>query len=139
VFVIDASIALAIILNEDTDQPLTALRLSLVRGEAVAPDLLRHEVSNALIMAHRRGRIRAEEQLKALISLSEMPLMFAEASPIESQVKVMALAAKHTLSGYDAAYLEIAVARDIPLASLDKKLRSAASHSRVPVLPPKLA
>jgi predicted nucleic acid-binding protein len=44
------------------------------------------------------------------------------------------LAAKHTLSVYDAAYLELALRKRLPLASRDEPLRAAARKSGVKVL-----
>ena len=48
-----------------------------------------------------------------------------------------ALAADHTLSAYDACYLELALRRRLPLATLDKALLAAMKRCGVPaaVLP----
>ena len=48
------------------------------------------------------------------------------------------LAQKHRLSAYDAAYLEVALRRGLPLGSLDGELRAAAKAENVSVLPEKL-
>lgn len=45
-----------------------------------------------------------------------------------------ALAGKHHLSVYDACYLELAMRRGIPLATLDVKLRRSAGVESVEVL-----
>ncbi len=52
--------------------------------------------------------------------------------------ETLALARQHTLSVYDAAYLELALRRGAVLASLDGPLRSAAKKVVVPILPKKL-
>ncbi|WP_457661483.1 type II toxin-antitoxin system VapC family toxin [Sinorhizobium medicae] len=46
------------------------------------------------------------------------------------------LATVQGLSAYDAAYLELAIARSLPLATLDRKLAAAARAEKVPVLGP---
>jgi predicted nucleic acid-binding protein len=49
---------------------------------------------------------------------------------------VLSLARAHRLSAYDAAYLELALRRGLPLATLDDKLRAAASALGVPAFAP---
>jgi predicted nucleic acid-binding protein len=44
------------------------------------------------------------------------------------------LAGRHWLTVYEAAYLEIASWRKIPIATLDRELRAAASDAGVPLL-----
>lgn len=46
----------------------------------------------------------------------------------------MRLASRHRLTVYDAAYLELARRRDVPLAALDTDLRKAALAEGVPLL-----
>jgi predicted nucleic acid-binding protein len=46
------------------------------------------------------------------------------------------LALQHRLTGYDAAYLELAIRRRLPLASLDKALNRAALAAGVPLFQP---
>jgi len=45
-------------------------------------------------------------------------------------------AVKHGLTGYDAAYLALALDRGLPLATLDKPLAAAARAEEVPILGP---
>jgi len=44
------------------------------------------------------------------------------------------LAGRHKLTVYDAAYLELAVRRRLPLATLDEQLRAAGNSEGVPLL-----
>jgi predicted nucleic acid-binding protein len=44
------------------------------------------------------------------------------------------LAVRHRLTTYDAAYLELAQRRGLPLATLDSELRTAAATEKVPLL-----
>ena len=48
------------------------------------------------------------------------------------------LAQRHKLTGYEAAYLTVAMANELPLASLDKELRVAAKAEGVALLPKKV-
>jgi predicted nucleic acid-binding protein len=47
------------------------------------------------------------------------------------------LAQQHRLTSYDAAYLELAIRRGLPLATLDEALQAAAKIEKVPLLPEK--
>jgi predicted nucleic acid-binding protein len=47
---------------------------------------------------------------------------------------LLALARTHRLTAYDAAYLELALRADAPLATLDRKLAAAARAAGVPLL-----
>ncbi len=47
----------------------------------------------------------------------------------------LVLAHSHSLTTYDAAYLELALRRGLPLASRDKALETAARVEGVPLLP----
>lgn len=46
----------------------------------------------------------------------------------------VALADRHRLTIYDATYLELAIRRGLPLATLDQELRVAAEREGVPLL-----
>jgi len=48
--------------------------------------------------------------------------------------RVLVLAERHRLTVYDAAYLELALRRGLPLASLDTDLRKAAQVEGIPLL-----
>jgi hypothetical protein len=49
---------------------------------------------------------------------------------------VLALAARHALSGYDASYLALSVQLALPLATTDRKLAGAARAENVTVIGP---
>lgn len=50
-----------------------------------------------------------------------------------SDQAVLALAVKHALTAYDAAYLALALASDLPLATNDRRMAAAARVEQVPV------
>ena len=47
---------------------------------------------------------------------------------------ILTLAERHTLTAYDAAYLALALDRQLPLATLDRKLTEAAEREGLPLL-----
>jgi len=131
--VLDASSALGWMV--DTPTPPVALRaLHLLQGGAigVVPDLWYYEVTNALIMAERRGRVTAQV-VSGHINDLERLAAFLELSP--TTPSALAAAARHSgLTAYDAAYYELAMRRNLPLATLDDKLRAAAQSAGIQLL-----
>ena len=99
--------------------------LTLERG-AVVPGVWWYELRNALIVNERRGRLRAEDTRATLADLDEMDIAVDARHDTPT---VLGLARRHELSVYDAAYLEVALRRGLPLASLDRQLIQAATAS----------
>jgi len=131
--VLDASTALGWMI--DAPAPLVSLRaLHLLQSGtiAVVPDLWYYEVSNALIMAERRGRATAQ-LVSAHLNDIERLAAFLDVSPTTPSVLVAA-ARQSGLTAYDAAYFELALRRNLPLATLDDKLRAAAQRAGVELL-----
>jgi predicted nucleic acid-binding protein len=138
--VIDASIALSWLLPDE----LTADSLS-VRDELPAAENLwvaahwHLEVCNALWMAERRKRLDAAGVAQAVSLFSQLPVAIDSETTLRAGSETLNLARQHTLSVYDAAYLELALRRGATLASLDEPLRLVARKLGVKVLPKKLA
>ena len=131
--VLDASIAVGWMV--DAPAPRLALRaLHLLQSGTigVVPDLWYYEVSNALIMAERRGRASAQV-VSSHISDIERLAAFMELSPTTPSA-LIAAARQSGLTVYDAAYLELAQRRGLPLATLDGELRAAARAENVILL-----
>jgi predicted nucleic acid-binding protein len=126
-FVIDSSLAVAWCFpDEHTDYANAILRAISTPLEAIAPRLWAYEVRNAVLMGVRRKRITRVAALEFLKSISELPIRLAD--PV-SYDTVFNLADRNGLTVYDAAYLELAIREDLPLASLDNALCEAARRS----------
>ena len=124
--VIDNSIVLAWCLaNERHPLAEQAMDLTLERG-AVVPGFWWYELRNALIVNERRGRLNAEDTRATLADLDEMSIVDDNRHDTPT---ILDLSRHHRLSVYDAAYLEVALRRGLPLASLDRRLDQAASAS----------
>lgn len=93
----------------------------------MVPAIWRLEVVNALLMMRRRGRIELDGVATALRALSELPIALDDETWPRAWTDVASLAAAHRLTAYDAAYLELATRRRLPLATLDSALRRAAT------------
>lgn len=108
------------------------MRLAADHG-AVVPSIWRYELLNALIVNERRGRLTAEDVRQALADLAEMRL---ERDGDHDEALLLSLARRHSLSAYDAAYLEVSVRRTLPIASLDRRLVDAAVDANVVLIRP---
>ena len=132
--VLDSSVALASVINlETTPAVLRAMDL-VIANCAWVPSLWRIEVANVLEMGVRRNRFDASFRSKALADLSMLPISLDAETDRQAWGATLQLAARHRLTLYDAAYLELALRRAIPLATLDVELRAAASAEGVKLL-----
>ncbi|MGD0634076.1 MAG: type II toxin-antitoxin system VapC family toxin [Beijerinckiaceae bacterium] len=130
-FVLDASIA-ACWAFDDEDHPNAALALERIRtGEAHVPTLWWFEVRNTLIVNERRKRLTEHDTAAFLRELARLSIS-VDRTPGEADV--LALARRHRLTVYAAAYLELALRQRLPLATLDQALASAARAEMVTVL-----
>ena len=132
--VIDPSVALAWLLTDETNAQAVAVRQEIETGaDTWIPAHWWLEVGNGLLMAERRGRITAEGVAQALALVDALPLEEDEETAQQVSVKTFALARKHDLTIYDAAYLELAQRRGATLASFDAQLLKAAAKEAVAV------
>lgn len=124
-FVIDASLTLALCFEDDTG-PLTETILSrLERETAIAPAIWPLEVANGLRSAERRGRIDDAELPGLAQLLLGLPIR-VEDTPLDPALgDVLQLARSLGISSYDAAYVQLALSRRLPLATADEQLARA--------------
>ena len=123
-FVLDASVAAAWLLSEETASRADLALVRLEDDEALVPHLWHLELRNGLLVAARRGRFTADGPAERLNALYDLPIR----TDIEPDMDIaFALAEKHGLSFYDAIYLELAKRHAAPLATLDKALARAAA------------
>ncbi|HWA90727.1 MAG TPA: type II toxin-antitoxin system VapC family toxin [Rhizomicrobium sp.] len=128
--VIDASFALALVLPDEAKPPAAMIAL-LERDGAVVPALWPAEVGNTLVVAERRQRVTASAIDRIVAELSTLPLTVEDRPALLSWTACIGLAMRHRLTVYDATYLELAVRRRLPLATLDKDLHRAAKAEGV--------
>lgn len=109
---------------------------SLRRSEAVAAHIWPLEVVNGLVVAERRDRLDAASGGRFLELLESLPVTVDPLPPRRAFSAFRDLARAYRLSAYDAAYLDLAVRLALPLATLDERLRGAASQAGVPAYRP---
>ena len=122
-FVLDASVTMAWILD-DEDSPEADAALARVRqGGAVVPYFWHIEIRNGLLLAERRNRISAALVRLRLGGLEALSIETDDALDFNA---AYGLAQTHGLTFYDAVYLELALRRSAMLATLDNALGRAA-------------
>jgi predicted nucleic acid-binding protein len=129
--VIDSSMTLAWYFeDEKTESSLAVLRRVADAG-AIVPALWRLEVLNGLQVAVRRGRIDSAYRDASLADLQSLVIAIDPATNRQAWSATLRLCERFGLTPYDAAYLELAQRRQLPLATLDAALIRAARADNV--------
>ena len=130
-FVLDASVTMAWILD-DEDSPEADAALARVRpGGAVVPYFWHIEIRNGLLLAQRRNLIAPARARLRLAGLDALPIETDDALDFNAAYN---LAQTHGLTFYDAIYLELAIRRNAMLATLDNALSRAANAAGLMLL-----
>ena len=129
--VVDASVALAWCLADEQDELTERVLQRVVADGAIAPAHWSLEVANGLWSAERRGRLGREDADRASRLLVDLDVEIVPVEFATSGGAVLDTARELGLSVYDAAYLDLARFRDIPLATLDADLSRACRDAGV--------
>lgn len=130
-FVLDASLALQMFLEDEADRGYSlAVLKSMKEKRALVPALWPYEVGNGLVIACRRKRISTERVEEILAQMRKLPIEIAAQASLETSA-LPKLALSHGLTNYDAAYLALAMGAKLPLATADSALRRAANSNQV--------
>ncbi|HEX8814870.1 MAG TPA: type II toxin-antitoxin system VapC family toxin [Terriglobales bacterium] len=130
-FVLDSSVTLAWIYADETTEVIRAVFGELVQTGAWVPGLWRLEVANILEVGVRRGRHDPAFRDSTLADLALLPIETDAETDRHAWGTTLNLAGRFRLTLYDAAYLELALRRELPLATLDHELRAAAEAEGV--------
>ena len=125
-FVLDGSIMLVWCFEDEHHEHASAILERMPGLRAHVPGVWPLEIANALIVGERRGRISPEETSGFLAILRGFPIAVDRETVERAWEETLRLARSYKLSSYDAAYLELAIRKGLPLASLDVRLIEAA-------------
>jgi predicted nucleic acid-binding protein len=132
--ILDSSITLAWVYADETTEPVRRVFEMLSESGAWVPGIWRLEVANVLEMGVRRKRHNAEFRDATLADLAQLPIQVDAETDRQAWNATLLLAERHHLTLYDAAYLELALRRNLPLATLDEDLRNAARNETLRLL-----
>jgi predicted nucleic acid-binding protein len=132
-FVLDASVTLCWAFPDESE-PVGERAAEILQspgGSAVVPALWWYEIRNVLIVGERRGRITPDGTAFFLNQVKALRIVTA---PAPDDGVLLDLARRMKLTVYDAAYLALAIERNLPLATSDKTLQSAARANQIRLL-----
>lgn len=132
--VLDSSATLAWVHGDERTPAIEAVFDRVAERGGVVPSLWHLEVANSLTIAVRRARISAAERADALADLALLDIAVDDETEQHAWKATTHLADLNGLSVYDAAYLELAQRRRLPLVTLDKALIRAAAAAGVEVI-----
>jgi predicted nucleic acid-binding protein len=132
--VLDSSATLAWIYGDETTEAIRKVFDQVAAEWAAVPALWRLEVANSLTVGIRRGRIDADFRRAALTDLALLDIRADHDTDSQAWGETLLLADRFRLTVYDAAYLELAQRRVMPLATLDAALARAADALGIPVM-----
>ena len=135
-FVLDVSVTLAWFFRDEADPYADSVGRFLAKSGAVVPVIWPLELANVLLSGERRRRTtRAEIETWLPWVRAQRIEVEGRNDPLSAALDSMIdLARSQALSVYDASYLELALRRGLPIASLDRRLRDDATATGVPLL-----
>jgi len=132
--VLDSSITLAWVYSDETTPAVRQVFDRLSQGGAWVPGHWRLEVANVLEMNVRRKRHTASFRDATLADLAQLLIEIDGETDLHAWGATLDLAVRYGLALCDAAYLELALRRNLPLATLDEDLCRAARKEKVTLL-----
>ena len=133
-FVIDNSVVMTWCFKDETSQYADHILDRLEVSDGFVPSIWPLEVCNVLLVAEHKKRIGEADSTRFIALLAELTIIVEQEPPERMLKEIFALARKHKLSSYDASYLNLAMRKGLPIATLDNNLLAAAKRSKVPIL-----
>ena len=121
-FVVDNSVVMSWCFKDETNKYGDAVLNRLAESTAIVPPIWPLEVVNMLLVAERRNRLKQVDSVRFITLLSQLPIVVEHEGPEKKMKDLLALGRANNLSSYDAAYLDLSMRKDCPIATLDKKL-----------------
>ena len=133
-FVVDCSMAMAWLFHDQATPKTADLLNRLATETALVPAWWFIEITNVLAMAERNGRITPAQSDAFIADLGKLGIERDYEAPDRAFTYLLALCRTHRLTSYDAIYLDLALRRNLPLATLDEDLRKTAKKLGVHLL-----
>ena len=132
--VIDAAVALAWVFPDEHNAAADAILESLEHQAVVVPANWSVEVADALAVGEQTGRITEARVQRFVTLLETLNVVEYACEPASAVGRRGSLCRDYGLTAYDAAYLDLAMREDLPLATFDSRLRRAARKAGVTLL-----
>ena len=130
-FVLDCSVTMAWLFEDETSAMTDAILGQLEKASAIVPSIWPLEVANVLVHAVHHKRITNIQAAHFIDALAKLPIHVDEFTTTRAMHSIYALAHEEKLTIYDAAYLDLAIREQIPIATQDKDLLKAAKKLKI--------
>ena len=133
-FVLDASVSLGWLIDNPPSPYAVRIRQLMVNGgRPIVPVHWILEVANALLTAYRRKLLH--RPLAEILADVDALVPFVEIDDFPDTLgTVVGVGQRHNLTSYDAAYVALAARRNLPLATQDRAMISAARALKISVV-----
>jgi predicted nucleic acid-binding protein len=131
--IVDNSVVMSWCFKDESNQYADAILDSLDESTAVVPPIWLLEVVNVLLVAEHRKCLSKADRVRFITLLTQLPITVEEEQPERMMKEILPLAHGRRLSSYDASYLDLAMRKGLPIATLDKGVRAAAKRTKVPI------
>jgi predicted nucleic acid-binding protein len=106
-------------------------------SSVVVPRVWPFEVINGLLVGERRGRVTISQCWRFLNMIKHLAIdVDARTTQGVTFEELLEIGRNQRLSGYDAAFIEVALRHHLPLATLDKDMQRAAGELGIDLLDP---
>ena len=133
-FVVDASVGMAWFFKDEITPATQRVLKEAISTVALVPSWWYVEIANVLALAERKGGVTLSEIDDFVAVLDSVQIEVDNEAPQRAFSHLLPLCRAHRLTSYDAIYLDLAVRRRLPLATLDGPLRKAAKKLGVKLL-----
>ena len=130
---IDASLALAWCFPDEASEYADGVLVALEGRTVMVPRVWALEITNAVLVAERRKRVKQADVRRFVELLGGLTLIEQSQTAIDTVSSVLPLARQYSLSAYDAAYLDVAIRQGAPLATLDSTLEKAGRSAGIKI------
>ena len=130
-FILDCSISISWVLVDEDDDYANSILDLMTDATAFVPEIWSLEVVNTLLVAERRNRMTIEKSEQAIKLLQSLPIVIDTLTSSQAFQQTLKLGREQSLASYDAAYLELALRKNLPLATNDNRLIEAAKRCQV--------
>lgn len=132
-FVLDCSVTAGWLLKSQSDDYTESVLDCLENQDAIVPVLWIYEISNVLAVAEKKKMIQRAEGVGFLKMLHELNISIETLQEIHYDELIYGLGSDYRLTAYDSAYLRLAMARHLPLATKDEDLKKACAKAGVKI------
>ena len=129
--VLDNSVVMSWCFKDETSTFADSVLGHLEFSTGYVPAIWPLEVSNVLLVAEQKGRISEAGVTRFITLLDQLPIVVEQESSSRMFKEILALSREYNLSSYDASYLDLAMRKGLPIATLDKKLIEAAMKCEI--------